>query len=358
MRIHKELAERRKARPDESSLGFGQVFTDHMLVARYEEGKGWHDARILPYGPIQLDPAAAVLHYGQELFEGMKAYRGKDGKVRLFRPEANCQRMAEGAARLCIPPIPPEEMLQMVTELVTLEQDWVPHSEGTSLYIRPTLIATEPFLGVRPSKSYLFFIILSPVGAYYAEGFEPVKIWVEPKYSRAAKGGLGAVKAGANYAASLLASEKAKEKGYAQVLWLDAAEHRWLEEVGTMNLFIRIGDEVVTPELGGSILPGITRDSVIKLLQSWDVPVTERAISIDEIREAHAKGTLVEVFGSGTAAVISPVKELCYKDEALEVGDGKMGELSRRLYDTLTGIQYGEVEDPFDWVRILPAPGA
>lgn len=355
MKIQRELAERTKPRPDEKTLGFGRIFTDHMLVARYEEGKGWHDAKILPYGPLQLDPAAAVLHYGQELFEGMKAYRGKDGKIRLFRPEENCRRMAEGAARLCIPAVPPEEMLEMIVELLEVEKDWVPHSEGTALYIRPTLVATEPFLGVRPSRSYLFFVILSPVGAYYAEGFDPVKIWVEPKFSRAARGGLGAVKAGANYAASLLASEQAKAKGYAQVLWLDASEHRWLEEVGTMNLFLRIGDEVVTPPLGGSILPGITRDSVIRLLRHWDVSVVERPIAIDEVREAHARGTLKEVFGTGTAAVISPVKELCYKDEALQVGNGEMGELSRRLYDTITGIQYGEIPDPFGWTRVVGA---
>jgi branched-chain amino acid aminotransferase len=355
MKILRELAERSKPRPDEKSLGFGRFFTDHMLVARYDEGKGWHEARIVPYGPLQLDPAAAVLHYGQELFEGMKAYRGKDGAIRLFRPEENCRRMAEGAARLCIPPLPPEQMLEMIVELLEVEKDWVPHSEGTALYIRPTLIATEPFLGVRPSRSYLFFVILSPVGAYYAEGFDPVKIWVEPKFSRAARGGLGAVKAGANYAASLLASEQAKAKGYAQVLWLDASEHRWLEEVGTMNLFLRIGDEVVTPPLGGSILPGITRDSVIRLLQHWKIPVAERPIAIDEVREAHARGTLTEVFGTGTAAVISPVKELCYKDEALQVGNGEMGELSRRLYDTITGIQYGEIPDPFGWTRVVGA---
>src|SRR5690606_27430672 len=281
MQIHSELVERRKARPDGNSLGFGRILTDHMLVARYEESKGWYDARIVPYGPLQLDPAAAVLHYGQELFEGLKAYRGKDGVIRLFRPEENCRRMADGARRLCMPPISEEDMLQMIMELVAVEKDWVPHAEGTALYIRPTLVATEPFLGVRPSKSYLFFVILSPVGAYYAEGFDPVKIWVEPKYSRAARGGLGAVKAGANYAASLLASELARAKGYAQVLWLDANEHRWLEEVGTMNLFLRIGDEVVTPPLGGSILPGITRDSVIRLLRHWGVPVDERPISID-----------------------------------------------------------------------------
>ncbi|MFO7155358.1 MAG: branched-chain amino acid aminotransferase [Pseudomonadota bacterium] len=352
MEIQKELAERSRPRPDEKSLGFGRYFTDHMLVARYDEGKGWHEAKIVPYGPLQIDPAAAVLHYGQELFEGLKAYRGRDGKVRLFRPEANCKRMADGAARLCMPPLPPEQMLELIVELVKVDKDWVPHSHGTALYIRPTLIATEPFLGVRPSKSYLFFVILSPVGAYYAEGFDPVKIWVEPKYSRAAKGGLGAVKAGANYAASLLASELARAKGYAQVLWLDANEHRWLEEVGTMNLFLRIGDEVVTPPLGGSILPGITRDSVIRLLRHWGVPVDERPISIDEVREAHARKTLKEVFGTGTAAVISPVKELCYKDETLFIGD-EMGELSRRLYETITGIQYGEIPDPFGWTRIV-----
>ena len=352
MEIQKELAERSRPRPEEKSLGFGRYFTDHMLVARYDEGKGWHEAKIVPYGPIQLDPAAAALHYGQELFEGMKAYRGKDGRIRLFRPEENCKRMARGAERLCMPVLPPEQMLEFIVELVKVEQDWVPHSHGTALYIRPTMIATEPFLGVRPSKSYLFFVILSPVGAYYAEGFNPVRIWVEPKFSRAARGGLGAVKAGANYAASLLAAEQARARGYAQVLWLDAAEHRWLEEVGTMNLFLRIGDEVVTPPLGGSILPGVTRDSVIQLLRHWGVPVHERPISIEEVREAHARGALKEVFGTGTAAVISPVKELCYKDESLFIGD-EMGELSRRLYDTITGIQYGTVPDPFGWTRIV-----
>lgn len=354
MKISRQLVEKRKARPDEASLGFGRLFTDHMLVAQYEEGKGWHDPRVVPYGPFQLDPAAAVLHYGQELFEGMKAYRGKDGKVRLFRPEENCRRMAEGAARICIPPVPPEMMLRMVEELVEVEQDWVPHAEGTALYIRPTIVATEPFLGVRPSKSYLFFIILSPVGAYYAEGFDPVKIWVEPKYIRAAKGGLGAVKAGANYAASLLASEEAKQKGYAQVLWLDANEHRWFEEVGTMNLFLRLGDEIITPPLGGSILPGITRDTTLRLLESWDTPAVQRPVSIDEVREAHAKGLLHEVFGTGTAAVISPVKELFYKGEALQVGDGTMGAVSTRLYETITGMQYGELPDPHGWVREVP----
>lgn len=356
MRIPRELVEKRKPRPDENGLGFGKIFTDHMLVARYEEGRGWHDPRIVPYGPFQLDPAAAVLHYGQEIFEGMKAYRGRDGKVRLFRPEENCRRMAEGCERLCIPSVPPDDMRRWVTELVEVEQSWVPRAPGTALYIRPTIVATEPFLGVRPSRSYLFFIILSPVGAYYAEGLDPVKIWVEPKYIRAAKGGLGAVKAGANYAASLLASEEAKKKGYAQVLWLDANEHRWFEEVGTMNLFLRIGEEVVTPPLGGSILAGITRDTTLRLLQEWGVPTVERPVSIEEVREAASRGELHEVFGTGTAAVVSPVKELFFKGETLRVGDGEMGEISRRLYETITGIQYGELPDERGWT--VPIAGS
>lgn len=340
-----------KARPDEAKLGFGKHFSDHMLLADYDQENGWRGARIVPYGPLQLDPAAAVLHYGQELFEGIKAFRGVDGKVRLFRAEKNCARMAEGAQRLCIPPIDPNAMLEWITEFVRVEQDWVPSAPGTALYIRPTLIATEPFLGVRPSRNCLFFVLLSPVGAYYAEGFDPVKIWVEGKYVRAAKGGLGATKAGANYAASLLAAEKAKKKGYAQVLWLDAAEHRWFEEVGTMNLLLRIGDEVITPPLGGSILDGVTRATAIELLREWGVTVTERPVSIDEVREAHTSGDLHEVFGTGTAAVVSPVGELCYRGESLMVGDGKVGELAKRLYDTITGIQYGRLPDTHGWLR-------
>lgn len=344
-----------KAKPDETKLGFGKHFTDHMLLADYDPQNGWHGERIVPYGPLHLDPAAAVLHYGQELFEGIKAFRGEDGKVRLFRADKNCARMAEGAARLCIPPVDPAYMLELLTEFVRVEQDWVPSAPGTALYIRPTLVATEPFLGVRPAKQVLFFTILSPVGAYYAEGFDPVKIWVEGKYVRAAKGGLGATKAGANYVASLLAAEEAKKKGYAQVLWLDAAEHRWFEEVGTMNLLLRIGDEVVTPPLGGSILDGVTRATALELLREWGVTVTERPISIDEVREAHAHGELREVFGTGTAAVISPVGELCYRGESLQVGDGKVGELSKRLYDTITGIQYGRIPDTHGWLREVGA---
>jgi len=340
-----------KPKPDESSLGFGRLFSDHMLLADYDPSNRWHNARIVPYGPLPLDPAAAVLHYGQELFEGIKAFRGEDGKVRLFRAEKNCERMAEGAERLCIPPLDPKWMLDLLTEFVGIEQSWVPSAPGTALYIRPTLIATEPFLGVRPSRTYLFFVLLSPVGAYYSEGVNPVKIWVEGKYVRAAKGGLGAIKAGANYAASLLAAEEAKKRGYAQVLWLDASEHRWFEEVGTMNLFLRLGDTVVTPPLGGSILDGVTRRTSIELLREWKIPVEERPISIDEVRDAHAAGTLHEVFGTGTAAVISPVEELCFRGESLRVGDGGVGQVASRLYDTITGIQYGRLPDTRGWLR-------
>lgn len=353
MDIRIELTKTPKPLPDENSLGFGKIFTDHMLVVDYTKGRGWHDARIVPYGPMSLDPAAAVLHYGQELFEGMKAFRGDDGKVRLFRPDANCKRMAEGAARICMESLEPELMDRYLREFLKVEERWVPHSPGTALYIRPTLIATEPFLGVRPSHTYTFFTILSPVGAYFSGGMAPVKIWVEPKYIRAAPGGLGAIKAGANYAASLLAAEEAKKAGYAQVLWLDAAEHRWFEEVGTMNLFVVLGDTIVTPALGGSILPGITRDSVLTLLKDWGMKVEERPISIDEVAQASSRGELREVFGTGTAAVISPVNELAFKGESFRVGDGNIGPVAQRLYDTITGMQAGRLPDPHGWVHTL-----
>lgn len=340
-----------RPRPNENELGFGKYFSDHMLVVEYDHGRGWHSPRIVPYGPFQMDPAAAVLHYGQELFEGMKAFRGADGDVRLFRPERNCQRMNDGAARICMPAFDPEWMEQLITELVRVDESWVPHAPGTALYIRPTMIATEPFLGVRPSQKYLFYVILSPVGSYFSGGMAPVKIWVEPKYVRAARGGLGAVKAGANYAASLLAAEEAKKAGYAQVLWLDAAEHRWFEEVGTMNLFVKIGDEIVTPPLGGSILPGVTRDSVLQLLRDWGMKVTERPIAIEEIATSFSRGELKEIFGTGTAAVISPVKELAFRGESFIVGNGEIGPVAHKLYDTITGIQAGKLSDPHGWVR-------
>lgn len=339
-----------KAKPaDESKLGFGQYYTDHMFLMDYTEGKGWHSPRIVPYGPIGLDPAAMCLHYGQEVFEGMKAYRCADGEIRLFRPDKNMARLNVSNERLCIPLIDEEFAVEAVKELVKVDADWVPHSEGTSLYIRPFIFATDPHLGVHPAKELLFCIILSPVGAYYAEGINPVKIYVEEKYCRAVKGGMGYTKTGGNYAASLKAQDEADKKGYTQVLWLDGVERKYVEEVGTMNVFFVIGDEIVTPSLQGSILSGITRMSCIELLKHWGMNVTERRLSVDELVEASKNGQLKEAFGSGTAAVISPIGELRYGDIVMPVNDGKIGEISQKLYDNLTGIQWGKLPDEFGW---------
>ena len=334
-------------------LGFGKYFTDHMLTCEYRDGR-WGEAKIVPYGPLALDPAAAGLHYGQEMFEGMKAFRGTDGKVRLWRLMRHCQRMQAGAPRLCMPSLPPEDMARAIESLVKVDADWVPSAPESALYIRPTLIATEAFLGVRPAESYLFFVILSPVASYYGGGaLQPVKIHVEKKLTRAAPGGLGAVKAAANYAAGLLAAVKAKKDGYAQVLWLDGVEHRYIEEVGTMNLFVKIGDELITAPLSDSILSGVTRDCVLTIAREWGVPVSERKLSIDEIRDAHAKGTLEEVFGSGTAAVVSPVGELEFEGQHLTIRDGKPGPLSLKLYEEITGIQRGSRPDRYEWLTVV-----
>ena len=342
-----------KPRPKDSELVFGRIFTDHMAIIDYEDGRGWLNPRVVPYGPLSLDPASAVFHYGQELFDGLKGFRGIDGRIRLFRADRHSRRMAEGAARLCMPSIDVGLMRETLLAFVRTDRDWVPGAPGTALYIRPTLIATEPFLGVRPSKLYTFFIIASPVGAYSGEAFSPARIWVEDKYVRAAPGGLGAVKAGANYVASLMAAEEAKKRGYAQVLWTDAVEHRHLEEVGTMNLVVRIGDQFITPALDGTILGGVTRDSVMTLLRQWGHAVSERSLTIDELLDAHNKGTLREVFGCGTAAVITPVGELGWKGERLMVNEGQAGESARRLYDTITGIQYGRQPDPHGWMTVV-----
>ena len=344
-----------RKRPADSELGFGRVFSDHMFMMDYEQG-AWQRPRIVPYGPLTLDPSAMVFHYGQALFEGMKAFRGVDGKVRLFRPEQHCHRMREGVFRMCIAPVEAEQILQAITALVWTDQDWVPRSPGTALYIRPTVVATEPALGVRAAQRYTFFIIISPVGPYYPEGWKPLRIWIEEYYVRAARGGTGAVKAPSNYAGSLLAAEEARKRGYTQVLWLDASERRWIEEVGTMNLFVRIGDEVATAPLSGTILPGVTRDSVLTLLQKWGVPCRERPISVDELLAAHRTGVLKEVFGCGTAAVIAPVGELGYQEQRLVINEGRVGELSQRLYDTITGIQYGRVPDTHGWLVELAEP--
>jgi branched-chain amino acid aminotransferase len=339
-----------KSKPDQSNLGFGQYFTDHMFIMDYTEGKGWHDPRIVPYGPLELDPSIMILHYGQATFEGLKAYKTSDGQVQLFRPHSNMQRMNISNERLCIPALDVDFAVSAIKALVNIDKDWIPQAEGTSLYIRPFVISTEPHLGVHPAKTYMFIIILSPVGAYYPEGINPVKIYVESNYVRAVKGGLGFTKTPGNYAASIKAQEEANLKGYTQVLWLDGIEKKYIEEVGTMNVFFKINGEVVTPSLEGSILAGITRDSTIKLLQHWGIPITERRISIDELVQAHKNGTLEEAFGTGTAAVISPIGELFYEGQTLTINEGQTGELAKRIYDTITGIQSGKLEDPFGWI--------
>ncbi|MBL8720911.1 MAG: branched-chain amino acid aminotransferase [Myxococcales bacterium] len=345
-----EAAPAKRQRPADHELGFGRVFTDNLFLADWTTQKGWHAARVAPYSALPFDPAAAVLHYGQALFEGFKIFRGVDNVLRAFRVDRHAARMASGAARLCMPAIDPEVFKAGMMALLDVDGSWVPSSPGTALYVRPTLVATEGFLGVRPAESYVFFHIFSPVGPYYAEGMGPVKIWIEQNYTRAAAGGLGAVKTGANYAASLLAASEAKKKGYTQVLWTDAKEHRWLEEVGTMNLFVQIGDEIITPPLGGSILAGVTRASVLEVLADYKLRAVERPVSVEELVEAHGKGTLKEVFGTGTAAVISPVGELGYGDKKLVVGDGQTGPLARRLYDDLTSMQYAQKPDRFGWL--------
>jgi branched-chain amino acid aminotransferase len=339
----------RTPRPKDSELGFGQVFTDHMFLMDFQEEKGWYDPRIEPYGPLHLDPATSFLHYGQGLFEGLKAFRGRDGKIRLFRPQKHAERLNRTAQRMCIPPIDPELVLRSWTTLVDLDRDWVPSSLGHSLYIRPTVIASEPFLGVRPAKQYLYFVILSPVGAYYPEGMNPVRIKVIDRFVRAVPGGLGEAKTAANYAASLYAAEEAKHEGFTQVLWLDGVHRRYIEEVGTMNIMMRIGDTVVTPPLAGTILPGVTRDAALTLLREWGWRVEERPVTIDEVRDAARAGTLREVWGTGTAAVISPVGELAYRGERIVVNDFQIGDLTRRLYDAIVAVQYGTAPDRHGW---------
>lgn len=336
---------------DESALSFGRLFTDRMFLVEWKASEGWGDARIQPYAPFVLDPSALVFHYAQEIFEGLKAYKWADGSIALFRPEINAHRFNLSAERLCIPEIPEELFLEGISQLVRLEKDWVPGSEGTSLYIRPAVIAVEPVLGVKPSDHYYFFVIMSPVGAYYAAGFNPVKILVEDTYVRAVPGGTGEAKTGGNYAASLKAAQIAKKKGFDQVLWLDGCDKKYIEEVGSMNMFFVYDDVVVTAPLTGSILKGVTRDSVMKLADTMGFRIEERQIAIDELVADIRSGKVKEAFGSGTAAVITPVGLLSYKDESLTVGNGGVGNLTQKLYDTLTGIQYGKIPDTFGWVR-------
>ena len=336
---------------DESKLGFGKIFTDHMFVMDYTEGQGWHDARIVPYAPLVLDPAALVFHYAQECFEGMKAYRRADGGVQLFRPEKNAQRMQSTHQRLCIPEIPVEDFVQAVKALVKVDEAWVPHADGTSLYIRPFTIATEAVLGVKASAEYKFIIIASPSGAYYAEGINPVRIYVEDQYVRATPGGTGYIKCGGNYAASIIASEKAHQLGFSQVLWLDGVERKYVEEVGSMNIFFKIDGQIYTAPTVGTVLPGITRMSCIELLKSWGYQVNETRLAITDIMDAAEAGKLEEVFGTGTAAVISPVGELVYEDRKAEINGGVIGPVTQKLYDTLTGIQWGKLPDEHGWIQ-------
>ena len=334
---------------EDNPLTFGTIFTDHMFMMNYETGKGWFDPRIVPYQKLELEPSAMVFHYAQEMFEGLKAYRADDGRALLFRPDMNAKRANATNERLCIPQIPEEDFVQAIKELVKVDEAWIPTKEGTSLYVRPFIIATDEFLGVRPSDTYLFIIILSPVGAYYPEGLNPVKIWIEDDYVRAVRGGIGFAKTGGNYAASLAAQVKAHDEGYSQVLWLDGVERKYIEEVGAMNIFFKINGKVVTPMLNGSILPGITRNSTIELLKQWGIPVEERKISVDELLEAATNGSLEEVFGTGTAAVISPVGHLRFEDNVIQVQDGGIGPISQKLYDTIVGTQLGRIEDVNNW---------
>ena len=330
-------------------LGFGKIFTDHVFVMNYTEGKGWHDPRIEPFHNISLSPAAMVYHYGQEMFEGLKAYKGPDGNVFLFRPDMNAKRTNDTNDRLVIPQIPVEDFVQAVAAVVDVDRDWIPTEPGTSLYVRPFIIATDEFLGGAPSKTYLFMVILSPSGAYYESGLAPVGIWIEDEYVRAVRGGMGFAKTGGNYAASLIAQQKAHDAGYSQVLWLDGGERKYIEEVGAMNIFFKIAGKIVTPSLNGSILPGITRNSVLQLCRDWGYEVEERKISADELLEAQANGTLEECFGTGTAAVISPVGKLRYKDDVMTINGGSIGPVSQKLYDTITGIQTGILPDEKGW---------
>lgn len=338
-----------KAKPDPKTLQFGKVFTDHMFLLNYDAGRGWHDPRIVPYAPLELEPSCMVFHYAQEVFEGMKAYRTPDGGVQLFRPYDNARRMNDSCERLCIPQIPEDLFVEGVRTLVKVEADWVPTEPDTSLYIRPFVIATDASLGVHASHSYLFCIICCPVGAYYAEGINPVKIYVESQDVRAVKGGTGYTKCGGNYAASIRAGERAEQNGYAQVLWLDGVERKYIEEVGSMNVLFKIDGKVVTPKLTGSVLPGITRRSCLELLRSWGYEVEERLISAQELFDAADAGKLEEAWGSGTAAVISPVGEMGWENRHVVINGGKIGPLTQRLYDTLTGIQWGKQSDPYGW---------
>ena len=336
---------------DESSLGFGRIFTDHMFQMEWDRGSGWHDAQVVPFESLTIHPASTVLHYGLEIFEGMKAYRTAQGQVQLFRPMENALRMNRSAQRMSLPEIPPEFMVKAIDTLVSVDRDWVPHGFGTSLYIRPFMFGDDAKLGLHTVDHVRFLVIASPSGSYYAEGINPVKIIIEDEDVRAVRGGTGYAKCGGNYAASQRAGERAEAKGYSQVLWLDGVERRYVEEVGAMNIMFKIAGKVVTPALNGSILPGITRMSILELLRDGGFPVEERRVSVDELMAAARDGTLEEAWGCGTAAVVSPVGRLAYKGEEFIINGEKIGTLTQALYDRLTGIQWGQLDDPFGWIH-------
>ncbi|SDB26246.1 branched-chain amino acid aminotransferase [Eubacterium oxidoreducens] len=342
-----------KEKPDQKNLGFGKYMTDYMFEIDWIRGEGWVNPRIVPYGPIEMDPAAVVLHYAQETFEGLKAYRTKDGTIQLFRPEMNARRMQRSNERLCMPSLDEETFVEAIKALVNVEKDWVPSEEGTSLYIRPVVFANESALGVHMANEFKFVIMCCPVGAYYPEGINPIKILVEDELVRAVKGGTGFTKCGGNYAASILGQVKAEKMGCTQVLWLDGVERKYVEEVGTMNIMFKIDGEIYTAPIDGTVLPGVTRDSMLQILKEWGYKIHEEHVAIDDIMKAGHEGRLEEVFGTGTAAVISPVGELVYKDDSVTINDFKIGELTQKLYDELTGIQWGKLEDRFGWTQTI-----
>ena len=350
MEIKVTRAAQLKEKPDSSKLVFGKCMTDHMFIIDYDAGQGWHDARIIPYGPLMIDPAAKVLHYAEEIFEGLKAYRTADGSIQLFRVMDNIKRMNDSADRLCMPQIPEDMAFEGIKALVEMEQDWVPHEKDTSLYIRPFMIGLDAALGVHSSHHVQFIVVVCPVGAYYPEGLNPVKIYIEDEDVRAVKGGTGMAKTGGNYAASLRAGNRAEAKGYTQVLWLDGVHRKYIEEVGAMNVMFKVDGKILTPDLNGSVLPGITRRSCIQLLKDWGYEVEERRISAEELFEAAKSGKLEEAWGTGTAAVISPIGELAEGDEKCIINNNQIGEVTQKLYDQLTGIQWGRVEDPHNWI--------
>ena len=350
MEIKVTRAAQLKEKPESSKLVFGKCMTDHMLIIDYDEGQGWHDARIVPYGPLMIDPAAKVLHYAEEIFEGLKAYRTADGSIQLFRIMDNVRRLNASADRLCMPQIPEDMAREAIVELVKMEQDWVPHEKDTSLYIRPFMIGLDAALGVHSSHHVQFIVVVCPVGAYYPEGLNPVKIYIEDQDVRAVKGGTGMAKTGGNYAASLRAGNRAEQKGYTQVLWLDGVHRKYIEEVGAMNVMFKVNGKILTPDLNGSVLDGITRRSCIQLLKDWGYEVEERRISAEELFEAAKNGTLEEAWGTGTAAVVSPIGELAEGDEKCIINNNQIGEVTQKLYDQLTGIQWGRVADPHNWI--------